>query len=355
MSTLDRYVARTILLHFALALGAFVAIFSVIALMEELRSVGHGSYDLADAARFVLLRLPTESFELFPGAALVGCVTGLGVLAGRGEIVAMHACGISYARLAGAALQSAALAGVAMLIFAEVVAAPLARSADVQRVNAISGGRTLASAAGLWTRSEASVINVRNPLADGTLRDVFVYEFDADNHLDRYVYAHSARHTVAGWRLDDVDETSIRDDGIDQRHVASEAWGGLSLPREVQTMLLPAEDLSLRELRSTIGSLRRQHLLAHRYEFAFWRRVTTPGVALVMMVIAMPLVLSSLTPRRRGGRATVVAALAGVGFQMFNQTFATFALVYELPPLFGATAPGLAALLVGVWWFRRLR
>jgi len=353
MTTLDRYVARAIMLHLALALGGFVLIFSVIGLMEELSSVGEGSYGVGDAVRFIVLRLPTESFELFPGAALVGCVMGLGALAARGELIAMQACGVSYIRLAASALQAAALAGVAMMLFAELVAAPLARSAHTQRVVAVSGGRAMASTTGFWTRADNSIVNVRDPQSDGTLRDILVYEFDADHHLRRYIHARSGRPTADGWRLEDLVETAIGEASVARRYVAGEPWAGLPRPRDVQSLLLPAEDLAVAELRSTIATLRGQRLLTHRYELAFWKRITTPLIALVMMVIAMPLVLSSLA-RQRQGRAVVIAALAGVGFQMFNQTFGTFALVYQLPPLFGATAPGLAMLLFGAWRFRRL-
>lgn len=353
MTTLDRYVARAILLHLALALGGFVLIFSVIALMEELGSVGRGSYAVGDAVRFVLLRLPAEAFELFPGAALVGCVMGLGAMAARGELIAMQACGVSYVRLAASALQTAALAGAAMMLVAEFVAAPLARSAHVQRVIAVSGGRAMASTTGFWTRTGDSIVNVRNPQSDGSLRDVLLFEFDTEHHLRRYLHARSGRHTADGWHLEDLVETSIGEEGVGRRFLASAPWGGIPRPRDVQTLLLPAEDLAVAELRSTIATLRGQRLLTHRYELAFWRRITAPVLALVMMVIAMPLVLSSIAQRRHG-RAVVVAALAGVGFQMVHQTFGTFALVYQLPPLFGAAAPGLAMLLVGIWQFRRL-
>ncbi len=354
MKLLDRYVAQAIAVNVSLALGGFVLIFSVIGLMEELGSVGQGSYGVGDAVRFVLLRLPSESFELFPSAALVGCVLALGSLAVHGELVAMQACGVSYLRLAASVLQTTALAGVAMMLFAEFIAAPMARSAHVQRVVAVSGGRALSSATGLWTRSDSSVINVRSPLSDGTLRDLFLYEFDVDNRLRRYIFARSGRPTAEGWQLEDVVETTIDEDTVALRHQSSAPWSGLPRPRDLRSLLLPAEDLSLSELRSTIASLRRQHLLTHRYDLALWKRLTTPAVALVMIVVAMPLVLSSVAQRRHG-RASVIAALAGVGFHMFNQTFSTFALVYQLPPFFGATAPGLAALVIGVWRFQKLR
>ncbi len=354
MNTLDRYIGRSLLANFALALGGFVVIFSIIGLMEELRSVGKGSYTLGDAGWFVFLRLPAEAFELFPGAALVGCVMGLSALASRSEVIAMQACGVSPGRIALATLQSATLAGAAMMLFAEVVAAPLARTAHIERTIAISGGRALSSTTGLWTRSESSVVNVRNPLADGTLRDVFLYEFDDRNRLLRYTRARSAQHTVSGWSLDDIEEMAIVEDGIDQRSAASEPWEGLPQPQEVQSMLLPAEDMSVGDLRATIDNLERQRLLTHRYQLAFWKRVTTPAIALIMMSIALPLVLESI-PRKSHGRAVVIAALAGVAFQMLNQTFGTLALVYRFPPLFGATAPGIAALVLGIWRFRRIR
>ena len=356
MTLLDRYVARAIVLHFALALGGFVLIFSVIAFMEEMRSVGDGSYDLAAAAWFVLLRLPAEAFELFPGAALVGCVMGLGALAGRGELVAMHACGVSYLRLARSVLQTAAVAGAVMLLFAELVAAPLARSAHVLRADAVSDGAALASASGLWTRANGAFVNVRTPMSDGTLRDVFLYEFDDRHRLQRYTHARDGVFDGAAWRLEDVTATTLHEDGLDVRHLDRLPWDGLPLPRGVQTMLLPAEDIALADLRATIATLGAQRLLTHRYELAFWKRLTTPAIALAMMLVAMPLVLGSIGDRqgRRGG-AIVVAALAGVGFQMLNQTFGTFAVVYRIPPLLGAVAPGAAALAVGLWWFRRLR
>ncbi len=326
MRTLDRYVASAIALRFGLALGGFVLIFSVIALMEELRSVGHGEYELADAIWFVFLRLPAESFELFPGAALVGCVMGLGALAARSELIAMHAGGVSYLRLAGAVLQTAAVAGLAMAAFAEWVAAPLARTAHFQRSIAMSEGQALASASGMWTRSGSVYINVRSPLNDGTLRDVFLYEFDADHRLRRHTHADSGYRDGDGWWLEGGIESVLSEEGLATTRFERRRWDGLPLPRGAETMLLPAEDISLVDLRATIATLRRENLLTHRYELAFWKRITTPAIALIMMLIAMPLVLATMAEHRQG-RAVVIAALAGVGFQLFKQKLNTLALV----------------------------
>lgn len=354
MTTIDRYIGRALMANLALALGGFVLIFSVISLMEELRWVGEGTYTLGDATWFAMLRLPAESFELFPAAALVGCVMGLSRMAAQGELIAMQASGLSFFRIAVAAMQAAALAAAAMMLFGEIVAAPLARTAHVERTLAVSGGRALTSATGFWTRSESAFINVRNPHTDGSLDDVLLLEFDEANRLRRYARARSAHYSSEGWRLTDVVETTITAEGTEERRVASESWDRLPPPRAVQSMLLPAEDMSVAELWSTSDTLHHQGILSHRYDLAFWKRVTTPVVAIVMIAIAIPLVLESM-PRRQHGRAVVLAALAGVGFQMVNQTFGTLAVVYRLPPLLGATAPGVVALLVGIWKFRRLR
>lgn len=354
MTTLDRYIGRAVVLYFVLALGGFVSIFSIISLMEELRSVGEGRYDGWAAFLYVTLRLPAEAFELFPGAALLGAVLALSSLASRSELIAMHASGLSFHRLAAAVVEAGVLLGIVMLLLAEFVAAPLARSAQLQRTALISDGTTLSATHGMWSRAGTAFVHVRAPLDGSTLGDVVLYEVDDRNRLARVTRAEAAAHTDVGWNLTGVAESTFGDDGVSVVQVGEKVWNGLPEPRGIQTLLLPAEDLALSDLSTAIAGLRRERLLAHRYELAYGKRLTTPLIALMMMLLAVPLVAGSLGERGRA-RPIISAVLIGVGFQMAHQTFGTFALVYRLSPLFGAGAPLLVALAAGLWSLRRLR
>ena len=53
------------------------------------------------------------------------------------------------------------------------------------------------------------------------------------------------------------------------------------------------------------------------------------------------------------GRRIFFGAFLGIGFQMFNQTFASFGLVYGIAAGLSATLPTLFALGFGAWRLTR--
>ena len=72
------------------------------------------SYGLAQAAEYVLLTIPRTAYGLFPSAALLGSLLGLGVLAGHRELVVIRAAGVSLAQLVWAVMK----VGLLMMIAA---------------------------------------------------------------------------------------------------------------------------------------------------------------------------------------------------------------------------------------------
>src|SRR5262245_55707238 len=125
LPTLDRYLATTVAQNFLFALAALVVVFSVINATEELQRVGVGRYGVRQALWFVMLTLPNEVYGLFPAAALLGNVIGLGGLAHRYELVAIASGGVSRSRVVASVLRLTALLIAAGVLFSEFVAAPL--------------------------------------------------------------------------------------------------------------------------------------------------------------------------------------------------------------------------------------
>ena len=164
MNILDRYIGTAVVTNFLLALAGLLAVFSVINLSQELKDVGSGQYHVGQALWFVALTLPTEAYKLFPAAALLGTVNGLGTLASRNEIVAMSAAGLSRARLTWSVMQAAALLMVTAGVLGDFAAAPLAHRARTARSIAISGGSLLSTSNGLWAREGSRFVNIRTPV-----------------------------------------------------------------------------------------------------------------------------------------------------------------------------------------------
>ena len=99
MLKVDRYIMRQFLFGIFPALLLLLALFSFMALAEELEAVGMGSFTLPDAMMVVFLTSPKRIVELLPITALLGGLLGLGTMANHREIIAMRTIGISRSAL----------------------------------------------------------------------------------------------------------------------------------------------------------------------------------------------------------------------------------------------------------------
>ena len=91
----QRYLMREAFAAIFLVLAAFLALFSFFDLINELRSVGKGSYQFGHALIFVVLSLPGRVYELIPIAALIGTLYSLSTLARHSEITVLRASGLA--------------------------------------------------------------------------------------------------------------------------------------------------------------------------------------------------------------------------------------------------------------------
>ena len=99
MKIIDRYLARSLLQTTGFTLLVLVGIGTLIKFIEQLKSIGRGTYDIVDAALYTLYSLPNDIVIFFPMAALIGGLLGLGALASNSELVVMQAAGLSPFRL----------------------------------------------------------------------------------------------------------------------------------------------------------------------------------------------------------------------------------------------------------------
>jgi lipopolysaccharide export system permease protein len=353
VSILDRYVAGEVLRHFVYALTALLAIFFVINLTEELRLADTPGYGAGEALRFVLWMVPSEAHALLPAAALLGTVLGLGGLVSNHEVVALQAAGVSRRRLVGAVLVAAVMLGGLGVGLGEFIAAPLSQQARRQRALALSGGRTLSAASGLWLREGSQFINVGLIYPSGALGDVYVFDFNDRRDLRRYVHAAAASRTGEQWQLEDVRERVLTDGGGTTRQAATEPWATTIDVRRVRTLWLQPEDLGIGDLYRTIRSLRDHRQNPVGYEIAFWRRISAPVYMAVMVLLAVPIIVVSGRTVRVGERIAV-GALVGLGFQFLQQMFTNVGLASGLPPVVTALTPlTIAAAMAAVLYRRR--
>lgn len=354
MTLLDRYIGRAVVSGTVIALLVLLAIQAFFSLMGELSSVGTGHYGLAEAFEYVALTLPRTAYELFPTAALVGSLFGLGQLASGSELVAARAAGVSVGRIARSVLQVGLVMLLAASAMGEWVAAPAEQYALQMQALAQSDRITFKGSFGFWARVQDRFINIGQILPGGVLADIHVYQFDAQHRLKVATQARRAVHRNGEWLLEDVRQSRVSADGVRVQNLNKVAWKTLISPSLIKLVVARPDNLSARELLRYISYLRRNGLDAGRYKLAFWMRVAAPLSGLVMLFLSIPFVFGPLRSAAMGQRL-VVGVLVGVGYYLFSQMVSHLGQVYGFNAVLSAFAPPVVFFLGGLAVLRRVR
>ena len=102
MRILRRYLAGEIMVATALVFAALLVLFAFFDLVEQIKDLGRGAYQLRQIVVHVLLSMPNHVYELFPIAALIGTLFALAQLVASSEYTVMRVSGISISRISTA-------------------------------------------------------------------------------------------------------------------------------------------------------------------------------------------------------------------------------------------------------------
>ena len=352
MTILDTYIARYVAGGALLVLAVLLSLTAVVSFVDELDSVGRGSYGIGGAIEFVLLTLPRHAFVLFPLAAVIGALLGLGTLAVSSELAVVRAAGVSLGRIVGSALKGALLLVVIAILVGEVVAPWSERLAQARRAAAL--GESSGREDGFWIRDEHRFVNVVRIRPDDRVEDMFIYEIDAQGALRTVTHAKHAHYRDSAWVLESVRRSDVSTGGVVTGFVPRLEWETRFGPDLVKLASARLESLSGFDLARYIRYLRDNRLETATYELALWSKVVYPFATGVMIVLAVPLVLGRLGGVGVGQRI-LAGCLIAVAFHVVNEISGKIGIVYGLSPPLSAFAPTLAFLAVGVWLSYRVR
>ncbi len=367
MRTLRRYLGMRISGAVLFVLLGFLALFAFFDFINELDDIGRGAYRLPHVLMFVLLGLPAHVYELMPIVALIGAIYALAQFASTSEFTAMRAAGLGRRQ----ALATVALIGLAFAVFTAVVGEVLAPPADhaAQRLRLSSIGKPVGGQfrSGLWlkdsVRSEDGAVtrlrfvNIGSLLAGGELRDVRVFEFDADMRLAQWLEADGGRYLPGeGWELHEVDSTRFEDIVLPddapllrsvQTHEARLLWHSEITPSLLGVLLVQPDRMSALALYRYVQHLKENQQNYAQYGIALWKKLAYPLGVIVMMALALPFAYLQV---RAGGIAWKVFAgvMLGIGFHFLNGLFAHLGLLNTWPAWLSVSIPGVAAFVLAL-------
>ncbi len=354
MKLLDRYIGVTVLQSVGVVMVVLLALFAFATFAGELEKVGRGSYDALAAGIYSLLLMPRLAYQLFPIVVLIGSIIGLGMMASNSELVVIRGAGVSLRRIIWSVMRVGLLLMVSMVVVGEYVA-PIAESkAQSLKAEALQERVSFRSDTGLWARDGNRFIHIQNLMSPHSVGRVSVYEFDDQNRLTVMAKARTAEFDDKGWTLNQLTQSQISTKGITTERKPQEHWDSLLEPEIMGVVTVKPDYLSFIGLYRYIGYLQENGLDAGRYQLALWRKIISPLVTLVMILVAVPFVFGSL--RSTGiGQRIFVGTLVGIGFYMADQALGQMGLVYGLPPALGVFVAPLAFLGGALYMISRIR
>lgn len=342
---LGRAVLGTVLLTWAVLVGLDV----VIALSGEFKDVGKGSYTFGHAVAWVAYTVPRRAYTMFPTAAVIGALMGLGQLAATSELTALRALGLSRRRLALSVAVSLSILTGLMVVSGETLG-PWAQSrADALKSSAKwNADMSVARYSGLWAREGDTFLNAQTGEEQqveggGTrlvLHDVRLYQIAADGRLASLTYAASAEHSQNAWMLKNVRRDRFEERSATRETAEREPWDSQLNATALAAGLTKPRNLPASEIRTSIDYRKRNGLDARDYEDIYWSRWFYPINVLALCLAAVPFAFGSLRSGGMGKRL-FLGILFALGFWLLQLFFGRMAgalkfdyrLAYALPPI----------------------
>jgi lipopolysaccharide export system permease protein len=337
MRILDRYVLAEVGKVLAVALLAFVVVFDVVDLFDNIDTYMDRKASLTSVVRYYAFLLPWEFVLVLPVGALLATLLAIGNLARHRELVAMKACGISLYRIMTPLLTLGLLLTLAALVLGEtVVPRTNALKRHVERVE-IRGKKpkpTKKSSNLYHLGRDGSTYFVRRAGDDNTLTGVVILEPSGTGALAGRIDAARASWDGARWVFRDGYLRYFVGEQEYVIHFAEAAFSSLDdPPADLRAVHSDPEEMPYFELRERIRRLERGGQDARREKVDLLFKVSFPLANLVVVLVGAPL---AANPRRGG---------VGVGFGLsLTLSFLYYGLFKASQALgYAGTLPGTVA------------
>jgi Predicted permeases len=349
--TLYRYLAR----HFAGGIamvyaGFLILVFSIdiVALIDRTKGAAVSTSTIIGMA---LLQMPVIGIKMLPFAVLLGGVYCFVRLSKSQELVATRAAGVSAWDFLLPPLAVSVGLGVFIVLAVTPVSSIMLNQFSALEAKYIKGqaSQLSISANGLWlrqgSRNEQSVVHALKVADQGVhLSDVIIFLYGTKDHVLGRIDASGAKLTEGAWLLDDAWVSGEDGHVVHHQHYSQKTT---LTPSQIQESFAPPDTLSFWALPKFINAAESAGFSAIKYRLYLYSLLTLPVLLAAMVFMAASF---SLKLSRSGGlgRVVLISALSGFSVFFFTELTRSLGQTSILPAWLAATAPALAAILIGM-------
>lgn len=350
MSVLARLLVGLYLRTFGVCLAGAVGLLLVVEFFDRIGDFASYDSSVALIGTYFLLKLPKMLAEVYPAAALLAVLLGLGSLVRTHEVIALHSCGVSVARLARPLLAASVVLSLVVMAWNEVVVPPTASRARVVKDIGIKGmrDRGLLDATSLWMQVPDGFLSIDYfDASRDVLMGVTLHAVDERFHLTRLVEIPSAVWQGEAWKLDGGTVRTFTADGDSSYRALESNEVVLSgTPDEFRRKAPRADEFNIRQLSQRVRTLRAKGLDPAALQTDLYFKLALPLSGVIAVLVGLPLALRG-SPR--SGTAQHLGTGMGICFGYWLMQALTLSAGHAgtLPPLVAAWAANAVFLLVG--------
>lgn len=347
MKIINRYLAQEITYSILLIMAALMAMFSFFDLIQELESIGKGTYGIDTALEFVLLSAPGHVYEIVPVAVLVGTMYTLGQFARHSELIVLRVSGVSIASIALSLIRVGLIFTLFTFVVGELITPISEKTAQRIRIKATNSVVAQDFRSGFWVKDGNSFVNVEDVLPDAGLLNIHIYEFDPEFRLRTISNAKSGKYEGNGWNLQDVSQIRFDQNKVFRSFFSEANWQSLIRPELLNVLLVVPEKMSAWNLYFYINHLSANKQKTSRQQIALWSKMAYPLASIVMVILALP--FGFLQQRSSSTSAKIFSGIMlGITYQVLNRVFIHLGLLNDWSPLLSAILPTFLFLLTGI-------
>ena len=351
----DRYITRRLLPPLLLVVFSTALLYVVADLSSNLEDMARNNVSGGVILTYYANLVPQVFLDVTPFALMISVLILLTLLERQQEMTALKAAGISLFRLTIPVLLVAAVSAAGLWVLGEMIVPKANR--EVQRLlDQIKGRETTRSYRAsdrqwLLSRDSESLYNfLRYDDPSNTLIRFTMFRVDENMALKFYLFSRRVRYFDGVWVADSGWFRQIFPDGTDEfRRITAPMK--LEIPEGPeyfgQEYRRPSE-MSVAELASYIRELIESGYRPNKLIVRWHQKFAYPLSAFVMVLLALPFGLN------RGGRrfttmqGVAVALFLGIAYFMATALFGRLGEVDVLPPIMGAWAPVVLAVLFAI-------
>ncbi len=351
----DRYITRRLLPPILLVVLSTALLYVVADLSSNVEDMARNRVPANVVLAYYANLVPQVFLDVTPFALMIAVLILLTLLERQQEMTALKAAGISLYRLTVPVLLVAAAAAGGLWFLGEIVVPNANREAQrlLDRIKGRETTRTYRASDRQWllSRTGNTLYNfLRYDDPSETLIRFTMFRVDENMNLGFYLFSRRVRYYDGVWIADSGWFRQIFPDGTDEFKTIT-APMKLEIPEGPeyfgQEYRRPSE-MSVGELASYIRELVDSGYRPSKLIVRWHQKFAYPLSAFVMVLLALPFGLS------RGGRRVTtmqgiaVALVLGIAYFMSTALFGRLGEVEVLPPVVGAWAPVVLAILFAI-------